>query len=1053
MKIRFFFKAISVLVLLFYPASLLRAAIIIDGSNNLFTFNPLLLTGNNFGSWVATSPALISKVQAANSYYMRYPAGGVGENWHWNGTGTTNSLGQWVPNNTTYSPGFQSNGALYYPMNVTDGNGATLWRSNAITVNPNNQWIYINLGSAQNANSVQIDWSNPYALSFKVQYWTAGGNEPITYSSNAWTDTSAGTVIGAGANSSQTVNFTAVNTQYIRILCLSPSSLSAYAIKEIRIYQGATQLTVTAARALNYESSTTGYPGWNWDFITFMSSLQAMSPQGKALISVNLLGGTPQEAAAWVHYANTVRGYNIKYWEVGNEPEGFWDTNLSQNPAEIAKRFVAFYDAMHAEDPSITIMGPAAAGWNSNSNNSDGGFFIQEFIQQLVSMGRTDALQALSFHVYGSYIPSQPSDFLNSAANWPNISTTIKGWLSVMPNPDIPFDLSEYNIASGSTHYFVDQSAGVFIPYNICEYLKNFGGKSMANLFDIINGSDENTSPTGGSIGYLRDASDTWHLQEYPPYWGIAMVGTKWAQQGSEVPHTFLGGTSSDPAVTAYGCIRPDGNLAVIAVNHTANPVTSNIQVVNFSSQVTADLYSWDSANYNFETITAPYHADVDTGIALTVQNGANAVFSHTFPAYSIRVWVFHPAAIPTMTFTPSRTPTLTRTMSPTNTPTRTWTATSSASASVSPTFTNTRTPTGSVQPTNTSSVVTTATSTNTMITTPTNTSQGTVTNSPVSTLSATASVSPTITNTRTQTSTVVPTSTFTLSTTPTYSRTITSSMTPQNTFTNTRTNTPVNTPTNTPANSVTITATITDTVIISPTDTPQGTATNTPAATATNTITRTTTATNTPQDTSTNTPVIMPTNTRTNTFTVTPTNTAINTSTASATPSVTVTRSVVPSATYTGTLTPTGTGTVTLTCTRSFTCTYTKTPMPSTPTLTNTPANTVTLTPTPAATMDKFEITDTVAYPNPYNRGQNMYFGFNASQDCSSVTVKIYTVSYRLVLKEDLGACSAGHAAKPVPAYRFNRLANGTYYYIITAKSVSGKIGRSQIQEFVVLR
>jgi len=174
------------------------------------------------------------------------------------------------------------------------------------------------------------------------------------------------------------------------------------------------------------------------------------------------------------------------------------------------------------------------------------------------------------------------------------------------------------------------------------------------------------------------------------------------------------------------------------------------------------------------------------------------------------------------------------------------------------------------------------------------------------------------------------------------------------------------------------------------------------------------------------NTQTIVPTNT----FTVTPSNTAVNT------------------ATFTGTNTPTITSTATPTCTGTFTGTNTITPIN-----TSTPAYTATSTTTPAATPDEFEIRDPVVYPNPYNKSQTVYFSFYATQACSSTTLKIYTASFRMILKEELGACEGGRAIKPVAAYHFNRLANGTYYYVITAENHLNKRPVSTIQELLIIK
>jgi hypothetical protein len=61
-------------------------------------------------------------------------------------------------------------------------------------------------------------------------------------------------------------------------------------------------------------------------------------------------------AAAWVHYANKVKRYGVKFWEVGNESwlnNETWTNAIS--PSTYAADLLEFARRMKAEDPSIQI--------------------------------------------------------------------------------------------------------------------------------------------------------------------------------------------------------------------------------------------------------------------------------------------------------------------------------------------------------------------------------------------------------------------------------------------------------------------------------------------------------------------------------------------------------------------------------------------------------------------------------------------------------------------------------------------------------------------------
>ena len=66
---------------------------------------------------------------------------------------------------------------------------------------------------------------------------------------------------------------------------------------------------------------------------------------------------TRQEAldtsAAWVNYANNVKGYNIKYWEIGNETYNPGYMGGDPGRTVQGQDFILFYNNMKAQDPTI----------------------------------------------------------------------------------------------------------------------------------------------------------------------------------------------------------------------------------------------------------------------------------------------------------------------------------------------------------------------------------------------------------------------------------------------------------------------------------------------------------------------------------------------------------------------------------------------------------------------------------------------------------------------------------------------------------------------------
>lgn len=227
-------------------------------------------------------------------------------------------------------------------------------------------------------------------------------------------------------------------------------------------------------------------------------------------------------------------------------------------------------------------------------------------------------------------------------------------------------------------------------------------------------------------------------------------------------------------------------------------------------------------------------------------------------------------------------------------------------------------------------------------------------------------------------------------------------------------------------------------------------TLTNTPA----NTHTRTPTAVNTPANTFTTVPTNV--DTPTNTFTTVPTtvNTPVNTITVTRTAintpvnTVTVTQTAVD--TPANTLTPTAINTPAVSLTPTSVATYTPT---GTPIAVFTAIATLTATPADA---ENFKITDVLIYPNPYNPELGMPLTIRAdfSQKHRKIKVKLYTPSLRCIRTFDFPDSPwAGERSLSVASSGIAGLANGNYYYIITAENEKGEKAKSKIPSLIILK
>ena len=111
------------------------------------------------------------------------------------------------------------------------------------------------------------------------------------------------------------------------------------------------------------ESDGTWWSRLNFD--DFMSICQSIDAEPFVVIAIDAIAyhgdaphATPEEvlrgAVEWVRYANITKGYNVKYWEIGNESD-LSPEPVNWTPEKYAETVVKFSQAMKAVDPTIKI--------------------------------------------------------------------------------------------------------------------------------------------------------------------------------------------------------------------------------------------------------------------------------------------------------------------------------------------------------------------------------------------------------------------------------------------------------------------------------------------------------------------------------------------------------------------------------------------------------------------------------------------------------------------------------------------------------------------------
>jgi alpha-L-arabinofuranosidase len=650
-------KKIMFLILFFVPlmvwAKTIDTAIGVNVTVTVNTFKPINIFGNNTNGW--TNPmAVKDKIQEAGNYFLRYPGGSWGDSFFWNSSGSYDADHNWVPDNTDYSNSAIGD-LLYSQSKIIDGDDTTVWKSNTDTDFPNHQWVYFDLQGKRQPDRVIITWGNvakkslPYAKKFTIQYWDAKDSRqwmPYEADKDSWLNTSASAVTGTGGR--QEVKFTPVNTQYVRIL-MTDSSVGkngGYSIAGLQVFEKGREIAPANNNSIVVSSCDTAAElnsnnSWIFGFEKYMEFIDCFEPRkGVPLIIVNFGSGTPQMAAAWVRYANKEKKYNVKYWEIGNENGGQWETGGPINVYDYTRRFIKYYEAMKAEDPTITIIAQGQA--DGKSGMYDGVSAIEAFLGRLAKENKLHYAEGIVTHKYPNW-DQQVNDLLASPKkDMQDMAEQIKKALAKYPEKkDIPIWITEFNTSDHVKPYDISVRLenGLWLAQYIPEFIRNFGSRGYMMLWDVMNGGSAITNPTGGDHGYLQAEQGPYQYQERADYWVIKMLTNYWSSPGDDKDHVMVDADSGNTMLAVYANLKPDKTLSLLVVNKDPeNAYNAAISINGYVSSRDAKIWKFDKDNYKWVTDEQPYHADPSKPPTEYSINNAGEKFNFEFKPYSVTV-------------------------------------------------------------------------------------------------------------------------------------------------------------------------------------------------------------------------------------------------------------------------------------------------------------------------------------------------------------------------------------------------------------------------------
>jgi alpha-L-arabinofuranosidase len=389
--------------------------------------------------------------------------------------------------------------------------------------------------------------------------------------------------------------------------------------------------------------------------------------------TVNYGSGTAAEAAAWVLSANKTNNCGFKYWEVGNECYGSWETDLHaipQDPYTYATNAAAYIQQMKAAYPSVPIkVGVVVVpGEGSYANNTT--HFAVNPVTGTTNYGWTPVVLSemrslgvlpdfLIYHFYWQYTTSGWSYYTES----PDSDALL---LQVAENPD-PVDWTDWASAAASLRQQLTDyigPAGANIELCVTEnnsdagamgrqstslvnalYLADSTGQLMKTEFrsylfwDLHNGAetDGDFDPTiygwrlYGDYGVLSGSNTP-----YPAFYAEKLL-QHFARPGDSVLNTG----SDSLLLSAYSVHRANGALTLLVINKDMiTNLEAQIALTNFVPSANATIQS-----YGIPQDQAAEYGDSASlqDIATTPFPTASTNFTYSFPPMSLTLFTFEP--------------------------------------------------------------------------------------------------------------------------------------------------------------------------------------------------------------------------------------------------------------------------------------------------------------------------------------------------------------------------------------------------------------------------
>lgn len=260
-------------------------------------------------------------------------------------------------------------------------------------------------------------------------------------------------------------------------------------------------------------------------------------------------------AAQWVRYFNIQKGYNVKYWEIGNENYGSWVAGANVDGilttgTMYGEAFRVFADSMKQADPSIQI--GAVLYTDSTGYNNWSSLVLPEV------ENHADFLVVHEyFHPNANRNNISEADIYTSVRKIEEVKNNL-GEMTEMytskPAGYFPVAMTEFNARSGTRE--ISRTNALFISMCLGEFIKN--GYDAVMMWDMQNGYQ---TEEGGDHGMISNKDPL--LPDYSAYPSLYAYYFYNKYFGDRMVHS----QSDNEFVKTYASTFSSGEIGLVLVN------------------------------------------------------------------------------------------------------------------------------------------------------------------------------------------------------------------------------------------------------------------------------------------------------------------------------------------------------------------------------------------------------------------------------------------------------------------------------------------------------